>query len=74
MTAIRKQKPRMQAAISHWNCSKSRLRLINGESVPQWQALALRAGDVLAFGTARTGVRAYLALIGGIDVPLNLGT
>jgi allophanate hydrolase subunit 2 len=46
----------------------------NGESVPQWQALALRAGDALAFGTARTGVRAYSGLIAGIDVPLNLGT
>jgi biotin-dependent carboxylase-like uncharacterized protein len=47
---------------------------INGKSVPQWQALPLRAGDVLAIGTARTGVRAYLAFAGGIDVPLYLGS
>ncbi len=47
---------------------------INGKPVPQWQALALSQGDVLSFGTVRAGVRAYLAVMGGIDVPLYLGS
>lgn len=47
---------------------------INGAAVPQWQALSLRRGDVLSFGTARKGARAYVAFAGGIDVPLYLGS
>lgn len=47
---------------------------INGKPVPQWQALAMQAGDMLSFGTVRAGVRAYLALAGGIDVPMYLGS
>ena len=33
-----------------------------------------RAGSVLRFGTRRVGARAYLAVAGGIDVPLVLGS
>lgn len=37
-------------------------------------AVAVRAGQVLACGAARRGVRAYLAVAGGIDTPLLLGS
>jgi biotin-dependent carboxylase-like uncharacterized protein len=37
-------------------------------------AFAVRAGQVLACGAARRGVRSYLAVAGGIDVPLLLGS
>jgi biotin-dependent carboxylase-like uncharacterized protein len=37
-------------------------------------AIAARAGQVLACGAARHGVRAYLAVAGGIDAPLLLGS
>ena len=36
--------------------------------------LEARAGSVLRFGTRSTGARAYLAVAGGIDVPLVLGS
>ena len=42
--------------------------------VPMHQAFALHAGDVLHVGTARTGLRTYVAFNGGIDVPLVLGS
>jgi antagonist of KipI len=37
-------------------------------------ALWVEAGTVIAFGAARTGVRAYLAVGGGFDVPRVLGS
>ncbi len=36
--------------------------------------LEARAGSVLRFGTRRAGARAYLAVAGGIDVPVVLGS
>jgi biotin-dependent carboxylase-like uncharacterized protein len=47
---------------------------INGSPVPAWQGLRVRAGDVLRLGPARRGVRAYLAIAGGIATPLVLGS
>jgi biotin-dependent carboxylase-like uncharacterized protein len=47
---------------------------INGSPVPAWQGLRVRAGDVLRLGPARSGVRAYLAVAGGIETPLVLGS
>ena len=44
-------------------------RLVETESL-----LEARAGSVLRFGARRTGARAYLAVAGGIDVPLVLGS
>lgn len=47
---------------------------LNARPLPMWQAVQVRAGDELAFGTSRAGARAYLAVAGGIDVPLYLGS
>jgi urea carboxylase len=47
---------------------------LDGRPVPQWEALAASAGQVLAFHQARTGARAYLAVAGGIDVPPFAGS
>lgn len=47
---------------------------VNGQPIPMWQAVLLRAGDELAFGMSRLGARAYLAVAGGIDLPLYLGS
>ncbi|RST72715.1 biotin-dependent carboxyltransferase [Siminovitchia acidinfaciens] len=43
---------------------------INGESVPMWQTLQIKAGDTLSFDFVKGGARVYLAVQGGIDVPL----
>ena len=44
--------------------------LRNGERIGGWESHALTAGDVLSFGFLESGARAYLAIAGGIDVPL----
>lgn len=45
---------------------------INGEEAPTWETLAVEAGDVLSFDYLKNGARSYLAVAGGIDVPLFL--
>ncbi|MFQ5973477.1 MAG: biotin-dependent carboxyltransferase family protein [Alphaproteobacteria bacterium] len=47
---------------------------LNDAVLPMWQAARVRAGDVIAFQRARVGVRAYLAVAGGLDVPLFAGS
>lgn len=47
---------------------------LNDEPLPMWQAIRVKAGDVIAFKRPRLGVRAYLAVAGGIDVPPFLGS
>jgi biotin-dependent carboxylase-like uncharacterized protein len=47
---------------------------VDGMAAPSWRAFVLRAGQVLAFGMAKSGARAYLAVHGGIDVPAYLGS
>ncbi|HVA37485.1 MAG TPA: 5-oxoprolinase/urea amidolyase family protein [Candidatus Dormibacteraeota bacterium] len=47
---------------------------LNGERWPPGERREVRAGDRIACGPARRGVRAYLAIAGGIDVPEVLGS
>jgi biotin-dependent carboxylase-like uncharacterized protein len=47
---------------------------INGQEAPTWTAVRVRPGDVLAFQMASAGCRAYVAVAGGLDVPLALGS
>jgi urea carboxylase len=48
---------------------------VDGEPVGTWEPLALAAGAVLDVGTpAGPGLRAYVLVAGGIDVPLHLGS
>jgi biotin-dependent carboxylase-like uncharacterized protein len=47
---------------------------IDGEPRSLGQAHALQAGQALEIGRARRGARAWLAIAGGIDVPLVLGS
>jgi biotin-dependent carboxylase-like uncharacterized protein len=47
---------------------------VNGSEAPTWTTVPVKAGDVVKLGAARTGVRAYIAVAGGIDVPLALGS
>jgi biotin-dependent carboxylase-like uncharacterized protein len=47
---------------------------VNDQPVPAWTAIRLRPGDVLAFRMVTAGCRAYLAVAGGIDVPVALGS
>jgi antagonist of KipI len=47
---------------------------VNGELVPGWTAIPVHAGDEIAIGPARGGLRGYLAVAGGVAVPLVLGS
>src|SRR5919201_7131566 len=47
---------------------------VNDTPAPSWTTLALEAGDVVKIGAARAGVRGYVAVAGGIDVPPVLGS
>jgi urea carboxylase len=48
---------------------------LDGEPVAYWHALAVKAGQVLKLGNVTgPGVRAYIAVRGGIDVPKYLGS
>ena len=42
---------------------------INGISQPIWQTHQIEADDILSFEQKRSGMRAYLAVKGGFDVP-----
>jgi len=47
---------------------------LDGSRVPAARPVLLRKGCVLDFGTCRLGCRAYLAVGGGFDVPLVMGS
>ncbi|MDD4887969.1 MAG: urea carboxylase, partial [Thiomonas sp.] len=52
---------------------------LDGVPLPNWRSHAVRAGQVLQFGSAASGVgaggaRAYLAVAGGFEAPLYLGS
>ncbi len=48
--------------------------LLDGNEQASWTAIKVRAGQVLSFGFLNTGARIYIAIAGGIDVPLALGS
>ena len=48
--------------------------VVNGSEAPRWTAVPVCPGDEVRVGSARAGVRGYLAIAGGIDVPLVLGS
>jgi biotin-dependent carboxylase-like uncharacterized protein len=48
--------------------------LVNDAPRPTWTSFEVRRGDVLSVRAARKGVRAYLAVGGGISVPVIMGS
>ena len=47
---------------------------LNGEPRPAWESFTVGEGDVLSFDFLASGARAYVALSGGFDVPVVLGS
>lgn len=47
---------------------------LDEDALPPWWAASARRGQTLTLRPPRSGARAYLALAGGIDVPVTLGS
>lgn len=47
---------------------------INDNTVPMWQTLEMREGDLVSFGRMESGCRSYVSVRGGIDTPVVLGS
>ena len=47
---------------------------VNGEPAPMYTALYMRKGDILKFGSARTGTRGYIAFSSYLDIPVVMGS
>ena len=48
--------------------------MIEDKEVPLWRPVYIKKGSVLNFGFAVSGCRAYLAVSGGFDIPLIIGS
>ena len=47
---------------------------LNDSPAPMWESFLARQGDVLSFGEHRSGTRAYVAVTGGFDIPVVMGS
>lgn len=47
---------------------------LNGVSVDMWSTLRVNSGDVLSFGKLKSGCRCYIAVSGGLEVPVVMGS
>ena len=47
---------------------------LNGEPIPNWTCHLAQSGALLDFAVRKSGIRAYLAISGGIDVPPIMGS
>lgn len=47
---------------------------LNGESIKLWKSFNMMPGDTLTFGKRKKGMRAYIAVAGGYDVPTFFGS
>ncbi len=46
----------------------------DGIPVPLWRTLYIRKGSIISFGPPESGFRGYIAIKGGVDVPVLLGS
>ena len=47
---------------------------VNGEPIPMNEAVSVRSGDRLSMKKAECGMRAYIAVAGGFDIPKVMGS
>jgi urea carboxylase len=56
-------------------CGADMAATLDHQPLPMWQAVEVSAGSILRIGSARgAGMRSYLAVAGGLDVPQYLGS
>lgn len=47
---------------------------LNDEPIARYASIAVHSGDILSMKAAKNGVRAYLSVAGGFDLPLVMGS
>ncbi|HWU40714.1 MAG TPA: biotin-dependent carboxyltransferase family protein, partial [Candidatus Acidoferrum sp.] len=47
---------------------------LDGQPVPMWRAVEVGKGSLISFGAPKSGCRGYLAVAGGIDFPVVMGS
>jgi antagonist of KipI len=47
---------------------------LNNTPLPMWESIAIHQGDIIQFKGVKSGCRAYIAVAGGIDVPMVMGS
>lgn len=47
---------------------------LDGQAIPSWTCHLAPSGSILSFGSRKSGVRAYLTVSGGINVPPVMGS
>lgn len=57
-------------AVTGADCSPT----VNGKAVPMYRAFSVKAGDVVKLGMVKAGCRSYLAIAGGIKVPVLMNS
>lgn len=55
-------------------CGADLTAAVDGQPVALWKTLTLHPGQRLTFGRRRSAARVYLAVTGGMDVPVVLGS
>ncbi|WP_046175570.1 urea carboxylase [Domibacillus indicus] len=48
--------------------------VLDEEAVPMYSVIQAKSGQVITFGEAARGMRTYLLIAGGLDMPLHLGS
>ncbi len=48
--------------------------VLNGREVAGWSSFVVKSGDVLEIGQSQSGCRGYIAVTGGFEVPLVMGS
>ena len=46
---------------------------VNGKDLPMYQAVLVHKGDSMNFAGMTSGSRAYIAVAGGLDIPVQMG-
>ncbi|MDR6724696.1 antagonist of KipI [Paenibacillus amylolyticus] len=55
-------------------CGADLSAMVDDIDIPMWRPIVIPAGAVLRFGRCRSGLRTYMAVAGGIDVPVIMGS
>ncbi|QXE01462.1 biotin-dependent carboxyltransferase family protein [Terribacillus sp. DMT04] len=47
---------------------------VNGIPVPMWKSIAVKEGQLIEFGQPLEGIRSYISVAGGFDLPVVMGS